>query len=533
MRTKVALALALAVALAQGCSAFDNVPQLKELAQQLQELLAKCEANKSPAEWEVLSPMWLCAEAVLAENWQKAADADAWLRARLARKEWFERLGPNARMWGGDILREAAAEEKLDLHAVLARMINLAKAIPWDQRARLGVERFRKGQATVRVVDADGAPVAGAKVVVRQVSHDFLFGCAFPNFSAIKRRLGEEGWSKFQRYFTALFNYATSENMFKWIVMQPRDGPPSFADTDQWVAWCEANGVVPKGHCLVWGNKGGQGVPPFLFALAPQEVTRRVEQRIRSTVGRYAGRVRFWDVVNEPLHCHWFEQRMGPGYIAQCLSWARAADPQAKLIVNEFANFVGGAPRFRDLLRRLREQGAPIDAAGLQTHDNGYFYPPQVIFNTLDTVAQAGLPLHLTEITFSSDGRPIRGGYRQGRWTPEVQGQFYEYLYTMAFGHPAVEAITMWALWDGASWQPQGGIVGVNWQPKPAYQALDRLINTKWRTNLELTAGRGGAVTFRGFYGRYEIEVTAPDGRRSKTEVHLKKGAENSFVVRI
>ena len=52
----------------------------------------------------------------------------------------------------------------------------------WDnpavqKRIDDGIEKHRKGDATLTVVDAAGKPVAGAKVEIAQQTHEFLFGC--------------------------------------------------------------------------------------------------------------------------------------------------------------------------------------------------------------------------------------------------------------------------------------------------------------------------------------------------------------------
>ena len=45
-----------------------------------------------------------------------------------------------------------------------------------EERTRAGIENHRKGFATIKVVDADGNPVKGATVSVKQKSHDFKYG---------------------------------------------------------------------------------------------------------------------------------------------------------------------------------------------------------------------------------------------------------------------------------------------------------------------------------------------------------------------
>ena len=58
------------------------------------------------------------------------------------------------------------------------------------------------------------------------------------------------------------------------------------------------------------------------------------------------------------------------------------------------------------------------------------------------------------------------------------------------------------------------GLFTVDMQMKPAYYALDRLINHEWRTSLDATA-KGGKVAFRGFRGRYRLAWA--DVRRTRT----------------
>jgi len=60
--------------------------------------------------------------------------------------------------------------------------------------------------------------------------------------------------------------------------------------------------------------------------------------------------------------------------------------------------------------------------------------------------------------------------------------------------------------------------------PKPAYQALDRLINHDWRTNLSVKSDACGQAAVRGFCGRYAVTVTAGNVTR-QFEIDLSQGA--------
>jgi hypothetical protein len=56
--------------------------------------------------------------------------------------------------------------------------------------------------------------------------------------------------------------------------------------------------------------------------------------------------------------------------------------------------------------------------------------------------------------------------------------------------------------------------------PKPAYEALDRLINRLWRTDAAGRTDEDGRVAARAFFGRYRITARA-DRRTAAAEVEF------------
>ncbi|MGQ9809024.1 MAG: endo-1,4-beta-xylanase [Armatimonadota bacterium] len=393
------------------------------------------------------------------------------------------------------------------------------------KRVQEGIERNRKGNATVYVTRRDGTPVQGAIVRARQTSHAFLFGCAFPSWDVTKAMPTPQDWEQFQRYFLRLFNYATTENMLKWSHTERLKDTPDYEMADRFVEWCHANGITVKGHCLIWGYEHN-GFPKWLAELPAEEIREQARQRVTEAVSRYRGKIRFWDVVNEPLHCHWFEGNWGPDYAAEAFILARQADPDAILILNEFGNqWDGQAERLVKYAAALEAKGAKIDVLGDQAHDPPRVPSPAQLLEMLDTLASTGKDVHLTEITMPSDGAEVQSDFVKGTWTPDFQGRYYRYYFTVAFSHPAVKAITLWALWDGSSWLGQGGIITRDWKPKPAYEALDSLINREWRTETSGKTFPDGSFTFRGFHGAYEVTVQT-EGKTRTASLDLQPGAK-------
>lgn len=378
----------------------------------------------------------------------------------------------------------------------------------WAKRIADGIERNRKSECVVTVVDGSGKAVPDARVELDQKTHDFLFGCAFPSWNVQKQHPNPGDWAQFERYFLRLFNYATTENMLKWPSLEPIEGKPRYVMQDAFVDWAEKNRIKVKGHNLVWGLADG-GYPAWLAKYGPEEMAQKVRKHILEVVGRYKGRIFAWDVVNEPLHSPWFEKHMSPDYIVKALRWAHEADPKALLLINEFGNQRNGqAAKFVNLCRAAVKASAPLDAIGEQAHDPPSVPSPQQIYEMLDDLAKLGKDIHLTEMTMPSNGVPVKSEFVSGAWTPEFQGKYYRYYYTVAFSHPDVKAISLWAMWDGCSWLPGGGIIERNWTPKPAYRELDKLINHEWMTHADGKTDEHGRFSVRGFHGRYSVRVS-------------------------
>ena len=59
---------------------------------------------------------------------------------------------------------------------------------------------------------------------------------------------------------------------------------------------------------------------------------------------------------------------------------------------------------------------------------------------------------------------------------------------------------------------------------------LDKLINQTWKTSISANTGNQGTVSFRGFFGEYDIVVSKPDGNIEVFPVHVSKKEENKWV---
>jgi endo-1,4-beta-xylanase len=417
--------------------------------------------------------------------------------------------------------------------------VTRAEESPYLRRAEAGIRQHRMGELIIRVNDAGGHPLKGARVAVELLRHQFLFGCNIFQWGRLKNRRDEE---IYRERFADLFNYATLP--FYWRDYERERGHPLYESRMKIVEWCKGHGITPKGHPLFWNNPAGV---PWWLPQDREEVRRLSMERIEDCVSRFKGLIDLWDVVNEATDPFRVEDEY-PGRnmlsevlrlngvlktVEESLEAARLANPAATLLINDYRT----GRRYQELLSKLsRNRRPPFDAIGIQTHMHDAVLPDERVWQIAETFARFGVPLHFTETTIVS-GRRVN---RTGRWGPSVpdleakQAQDAARFYTLLFGHPAVEAITWWDFTDRNAWLgAPAGFLRNDLTPKPIYFALRELIKKEWWTSAYLETDSAGTVRIRGFYGWYHILVQKSGTAAAKFVFHDRRARETELEMRI
>jgi len=173
---------------------------------------------------------------------------------------------------------------------------------------------------------------------------------------------------------TAMFGQLTPGNSMKWDATEPKQNVFNFTGGDQIAALAEATGKIVRGHNLVWHNQ----LPDWVTygQWTPQTLTSVIETHVRTEVSHYAGKIYAWDVINEPLNDNGtmradvFYNTLNTAYINIALRTAHAADPNAKLYINDY-NLEYTGPKIDamvQLVKDLLAAGAPIHGIGFQGH---------------------------------------------------------------------------------------------------------------------------------------------------------------------
>jgi endo-1,4-beta-xylanase len=229
-----------------------------------------------------------------------------------------------------------------------------------------------------------------------------------------------------------------------------------------------------------------------------EELLQRMHDHIATVVGRYKGKIKVWDVVNEAVadggtnllrNSLWL-QIIGPDFIAKAFQYAHEADPDAILRYNDYG-LENSAKRKKliTLIKSLQAEHVPVMAIGSQTHVSVSSPGFEQEDEALTDLEQLGLPIHITELDVNgarrgqgNTGADVAGNAEstQGGLVSDADKKLadeYATLFKVFLKHPSVKVVTFWGVNDGVSWRANGRplLFDGNDQPKPAFDAVIRV----------------------------------------------------------
>ncbi len=276
------------------------------------------------------------------------------------------------------------------------------------------------------------------------------------------------------------FDTISPENDLKWESVHPEPGKYNFETADKYVEFGAKNNMFIVGHALVWHNQ----TPKWVFEDAKgnpasrEVLLERMREHIHTVVGRYKGKVKGWDVVNEAvnddgtLRQSFWLKIIGEDFIAKAFEFAHEADPNAELYYNDYSLEIPAKRRGAiKLIKRLQAQKIPITAVGLQGHDNLTFPTLDEQDKTISDFAKLGIKVNITEldvsvlpdpegfsgaeVTLSFEAKEKLNPYRNG--LPDKMQKKLAKRYAELFGvflkhHRDISRVTFWNVTDKESW---------------------------------------------------------------------------------
>jgi endo-1,4-beta-xylanase len=248
----------------------------------------------------------------------------------------------------------------------------------------------------------------------------------------------------------------TTDVALKMGTVAPRPGPKQYDSADRLLQFCTRSGIPMRGHCLIWN----EWVPSWIKAMSASDRRNFFDGYIDEVVGRYAGKLHSWDVVNEPFwpgHKAPGGYRLGPWYDAFGTDYIRRAfdragrvDKTTKFVLNEAQterdDNVGHTVRagLLRLVDELKDAGARLDAIGLQGHlQPRYPHDPERFIDFVHQLAERKVDIYVTEFDVRDDTFPDDIATRDA-----MVARTAEQFLTRILRIPAVKIVITWELSD-------------------------------------------------------------------------------------
>ncbi len=282
--------------------------------------------------------------------------------------------------------------------------------------------------------------------------------------------------------YATLWNQITCENETKWSSVEGNQGNFNWGGADNAYNYAKQHNFPFKFHTLVWGSQ----FPGWVKNLNVRKRKKAIEAWM-DEIKRHYPDLEMIDVVNEAVEghqadTHYIKEALGGGgktgydWIITAFEMAYERWPNAILIYNDFNTFQWNTQQFIDLVKTLRDAGAPIDAYGCQSHDLTDLSYSTFTQVEKDIQKALKMPMYITE-------------YDIGTKDDNLQKQRYSEQIPYLWQKDYCAGITLWGYIYGATWidekDSQGnvitrGISGIikNGSDRPAMEWLRSYMQT-------------------------------------------------------
>ena len=253
--------------------------------------------------------------------------------------------------------------------------------------------------------------------------------------------------------FSDYWNQVTPENATKWGSVEGTRGKYNWGGADKAFNYAKEHGFLFKFHTFAWGSQ----FPNWLRNLTPEERYEAIVEWMDAAKEHFP-ELPIIDVVNEAVSGHQNDTplikealggdgKTGYDWIIKAFEMAHERWPDAILIYNDFNTFQWNTDEFIDLVKTIRDAGAPIDAYGCQSHDmlsyDGKNVAP-TFKSSMDKMHQElMMPMYSTE-------------YDVGTEDDELQLKAYKEQIPYMWEADYCAGITLWGWIYGSTWTTDG-----------------------------------------------------------------------------
>nr|KAG5703689.1 hypothetical protein BaRGS_022978 [Batillaria attramentaria] len=313
-------------------------------------------------------------------------------------------------------------------------------------------------------------------------------------------RIKQQPTNAYSKLVFNLFNWATVQT-YKWKLQKGNETHPDFSSALEVTDILNSNGLKVRGHSIFWNVE--DNIPDWVKAKTNAELPQVLFSHLDYIVNVSLGKLAHWDVQNEHIYSHYYEERLGPAYANLTKDFFRSVkelDPVTKLYYNDFTGVTSGAhtQEMHDLMLEYLSEGVPVEGLGIQGHTKNFTRPdPTMMWKRLDLLGELGLELFMTEFDVG--------------WPEVVQrADWLEDAIRALFAHPKLSGVILWGFLDVDMFlQSNHALVsGEELRFLETGERFACLVKKEWSTHVTKNLAQSG-LTFdmRGFQGDYEVIV--------------------------
>ncbi|XP_053402967.1 anti-sigma-I factor RsgI6-like [Mercenaria mercenaria] len=368
----------------------------------------------------------------------------------------------------------------------------------WKSHANQRIEQYRKADINIKLTGTS-VDTSSVDIELKQTKMEFAFGSAVSATNIV-----DHNHAAYQKTFYDNFEWGVLENALKWRQMEWSKGHINYDRPLNAIKAMRSHGIKMRCHCAFWDKD--DYTQDWVKALHGDALRSAIHTRIQGVTSHTKGMCEQWDVNNEMLHGGTYERLSGdPNITMDMFRQMHTADRHPLLFLNEYSVISNSqsAVAHKDTAMRYKKAGVPVGGLGVQGHMHNIDI--HVIKAQLDILAEAGLPIMITELGVNDKDENSRASKLVN-------------LLTLFFSHPSVKGVLLWGFWDGQIWEKDAPLfTGTNLTPNAAGRAYQNLFHNQWRTSVTHTIHGHEQYHVRGFKGEYTLNVKH-NGHILKTE---------------
>lgn len=286
---------------------------------------------------------------------------------------------------------------------------------------------------------------------------------------------------------TQQYDFVLADNTPNWYFtdggMRPSPTTYNFKQLDEVVGFAKKNNMPVEAHHYVWGEE--KWLPDWLKNgnYTPEQLKQLIHDHIMTVGTHYNGQIQQWTVSNEAFsrgqHANglndWWTDNIGDmSYIDDAFRWARQADPNAVLILNDFGNEAENpiSDAMYTYIKEAKARGVPIDAVGMQMHIDGR-HPPtkEAVIRNMQRFGDLGVKVYVTELDVNMNDVKTDA---EGK--DKIQSDIYYEMTRACIESTVCPSFAQLGITDQETWynhlglpDPRPLMFDRQYQPKPAY----------------------------------------------------------------